>query len=219
MSSHPSNGREPPDQPAGDPGLDRALALLRQALAHAESTRQDPWQFAVAWSTLQVLGLTDAALARLLEQGHVEHRLETTPDGARRRTFGEPRAAPPRLLSSLALTAAGAAYACRQVGSMRADPGAIPTPYWDAHDRELWFRGRLVKYFRPDASAPGVVLDAFQERNWQRCIANPFRNRQGCADPKGALHKAVERLNEATRPYGLRFRANGQGDLRWEADE
>jgi hypothetical protein len=208
MRHHPDTRPEDLDPPADTPGLRAALALLLQTHGQAERERKSPWEFAVPWNVLRSVGQTAAELARLLARGRVEHRPAPRAEDA----------CPfrPRPRSLLVLTADGLRYARLQVGSMRPGDGDNPTPFWEGPRGGLWFRGAPVAYFRDDAVRLHHLLAGFQRQNWQRCIDNPFRGDEGVANPKVALHKAIERVNVVTKPAGLRFRGSGTGGACWE---
>jgi hypothetical protein len=214
MRPHPSTGPEYLHPPADTWGLHAALALLLQLYDQAEAGQEFPRQPAVPWSQLRALGLAEPVLTRLIAQGHVEHLPETTPQGAPPRG-GDLLAGP---LSQLALTAGGALYARRQVGSMRPGGETSPTPFWEAGRRGLWFWGGPVKFFRDDAVRQTHFLASFERQHWQRCIDNPFCGPERCPNPKKRLHKVIGLVNRATAQAGLRFGGTGTGDVYWEAD-
>src|SRR4051812_36258918 len=82
----------PPPQTADAPGLLNlrirlALTLLKEARAAAAAVERDVWEFAVGLGQLRAAGVTDTDLRWLLCLGYVEHGLERTRGGARRRSF------------------------------------------------------------------------------------------------------------------------------------
>ena len=155
------------------PSLREALRQLGRAREYAVLAQRDPWQFAVEWSALQALGvdLTDARW--LMACGLVELRRETSLAGSFRRTFEELE--PPRLTaeSAFILTERGEAwFNQRESDAVRIVTASLPDhaqsasaapvgdgprdrPHWDADQRELRFRGEVVKRFRVPAK-PGT---------------------------------------------------------------
>src|SRR5438445_7234064 len=68
-------------------GIEKALGALLRAYDYAREFRRNAWDFAVTLQELLTTDFTSSDLRWLAYRGYVEHAVETTPDGARERSF------------------------------------------------------------------------------------------------------------------------------------
>ena len=85
----PSSGPLAPIQPALRPRLRSGFRILLEAFNDAQEARRKPWDFAVKMAQLQAAGLTKDDLRWLFDRGYVQHAVEKTKRGSRRRVFGK----------------------------------------------------------------------------------------------------------------------------------
>jgi hypothetical protein len=89
-------------------------------------------------------------------------------------------------------------------------------PIWNKRDRELQWRGKLVKRFTTPAINQELLLDEFEKRGWVRRIENPLSDAINDLS-KEQLAQAVRRLNGCQREPRIRFTRDGTGHgVRWE---
>ena len=206
-----------------------SLLLLRRAYECAHSFCHDPWDFAVEWRTLQVLGLTSTDVRCLACQGVIEHAVETpmTKGGGRSFRRVDPMVVTER--TALVLTAAGVALLSAHPafqddappvtgGALHNGPnpeGGTATPVWDRETRELSAAGRLVKRFRVPAPNQELILEAFQEEGWPPRMDNPLPPGP-TADVRERLHDTIKNLNRHQVHRLLLFQGDGRGlGVRW----
>lgn len=92
----------------------------------------------------------------------------------------------------------------------------FPLPFFNEKDHELWYDGGLVKRLREDAGNQAVILSAFQESMWRRCIPNPLPN-DAEVDRQEQFRDAVRRLNSSQGKRHIRFsRKNTVSTVHWE---
>jgi hypothetical protein len=88
-------------------------------------------------------------------------------------------------------------------------------PIWNKGDRELHWRGKLVKSFSTPAINQELLLDEFEKRGWVRRIENPLSDAINELS-KEQLAQAVRRLNGCQREPRIRFARDGTGHgVRW----
>jgi hypothetical protein len=108
------------------------------------------------------------------------------------------------------------------IGNSEHEPTAIletadAKPVWDADQRELRFRGRIVKRYRVPARNQELVLAVFQEEGWPASIDDPLPP-ENDQEPKHRLQATIKSLNRNRIAPILRFRGNGNGDrICWSA--
>src|SRR5439155_25649444 len=88
----------------------------------------------------------------------------------------------------------------------------LDIPHYDLDLRKLWFRDRLVKWFRQPATDQGVILSSFEEEHWKGHIYSPLSPHNGDEEPKLRLRRAVRRLNRHQIHQSIRFRAASAGE-------
>jgi hypothetical protein len=89
-------------------------------------------------------------------------------------------------------------------------------PHWDSVNRQLYFRGELVKAFTSPADYQEPILAAFEALGWPLSIDNPL---PGDTQEERHLHleRAVRRLNGHQRKPSLRFHVRAAGKkVAWE---
>jgi hypothetical protein len=69
------------------PHLKKAFATLGEAFLYARELHASPWQFAVEIGSLRRLSVSNSDLRRLLEDGLIEHAIETTLSRDAKRSF------------------------------------------------------------------------------------------------------------------------------------
>ncbi len=93
-------------------------------------------------------------------------------------------------------------------------------PVWDADNRQLWFKGKVVKQFRQPAPNQTRLLDVFEEQGWaSQRIDDPLPLARGehDHDAKKRLHNTLKNLNRGLPPGTIRFRGDGTGQaVIWE---
>jgi len=99
----------------------------------------------------------------------------------------------------------------------KTSPKPREIPFYDPDDRELWFRGQLVKRLSQPADVQHLIFQAFQEQGWKRVIDDPLPPVAG-KDPKEHLPQAITNLNRAQQV--LHFFGRGAGTrIGWEPVE
>jgi hypothetical protein len=201
----------------------RALALLLDASECARAVQRPAWDFAEGRAGLRAAGLTDARPRWLACRGLVEVATETTRAGQPHRSF---RPDSPVFLgerTGVVLTATGIAAA----RAARATPltfpaaaeGASPrgkhgrrrlVPRWHARNRTLWLGEEVIKRFPRPAPIPEILLAAFQEQRWPRCIDHPLPGKDGLVSEQ-RLHDAVVNFNRRLPNGALCFRVAAGG--------
>jgi hypothetical protein len=89
-------------------------------------------------------------------------------------------------------------------------------PRWKKKDHELWFDGLLIKHFDRPAKKQILLVVAFQEQHWARCIFDPLPPDLG-VDRQKRLENAIQRLNGCLLIDLLWFGSNGAANgIRWE---
>jgi hypothetical protein len=205
--------------PAVPPSIVVALTLLRQAHAAALELHHDPWEFAIGLLELLAAGLNSTAVRWLVASGLAEHALERVRPAADRRSF--------RRMANFALTrrscfvATDAGLRLLDRCNARNDSGqkgpANVVPRWDEGRRQLWYRDRLVKWYRTPAASQETILPAFQEDGWPPRIDDPL-GWVACLDPHERLHEAVKGLNRGQAERLLEFHRDGTGEgVTWKA--
>jgi hypothetical protein len=209
-----------------------AIELLRTAWRYACDTNRDVWDFAVEASELQGMGLTATDFRWLTCKGFVRHGCELTSNGSASRTFRECRGLNYEPTSCFVLTESGLAFAnsvldppqslCDlfngrpELADTSGNPGDS-RPCWDCDNRELRFRGQLVKQFKVPSPNQEIVIMSFQEEGWPTCIDDPLPHQAG-RDPKQRLHDTIRSLNRNQKNDLLRFKGNGTGQgILWQA--
>jgi hypothetical protein len=89
--------------------------------------------------------------------------------------------------------------------------GRRPCPQWDATRGELRMGGRILKRIVVGKAIRVVtILDEFESTGWSDPVAIE-------EDDRLDIHQTLKSLNKNLT--GVRFRANGQGDVLWEIAE
>jgi hypothetical protein len=204
--------------PLDEPSVRAAFACLLGEFECARCLGRSVWDFPVALPHLQATGLSDALLRALIDAGCVEHRIELTHPGGKRRRFLQSGGLRWHKRSCFALTPAGADLARQALPEARqrsAHELATETPYWDAAVRDLWHRRRLVKHFRRAAPNQEYLLDALQELGWVARIDDPLPRRAD-VDPQDRLRDTVKSLNRSQDPLVIHFEVEVTGrGVRW----
>jgi hypothetical protein len=212
------------------PAAVAALNLLVESQELAKTAAKERWTFAVELPYLLAAGSTVNVLRWLTQAGWLEHRIETTLSGSKRRRF---RTCPWFSLSAkscFVLTDKGLAAAalwseCQQrpttiegdgEKSVGAANRSIEKPLWESGPGRLWARTLLLHQFPHQASSVRLFLTACQEDGWEEWIASPFPPSPS-GDAQRRLRDAVNRLNHCQNPRLLRFRVQERGDAAsWE---
>jgi hypothetical protein len=178
--------------------LERALALLLDALDYARDTGRDASQFAVALPELLDAETRRVDLLWLLHKGYL---------GITKRPSGK--------LTALSLTERTCFFLTTD-GERFARPAKLSngTPDFDALQRKLSFRDTVVKRFQSPAPLQERILAEFQAQGWREWIANPL---SAGADGKRQLRQVVKSLNRNQHPQLIQFHSNGGNHIRWEA--
>ncbi|MBW8885975.1 MAG: hypothetical protein JF612_14640, partial [Planctomycetia bacterium] len=168
------------DSVSNNPSLG-GLSLLLRAFQHATDAAGDPWQFAISVIELKSKGLHDIDLTWLLNKGLAEHAIETTIPGDLKRCFRtiESRIVLPRtfytltkngyvsLLESMpqsrGVKISEASIDVVTAASPASKSSSRELPRWDPSQRELHFRGQVVKRYRVPAQNQERILSAFEE--------------------------------------------------------
>ncbi len=188
-----------------------ALQILLEAYTNAQQLRVDVWTFAVEIKYLREAGLADHDLRFLFLGGYIDHAAETTARGRSQRTF---RKTGPHTLTAktcVVLTESGAAWVRQwHKARRRRQTTRATTPTFDSEDHE-WRVGSLVlKHFGQPAPSQEWLLIAFEQQNWQRCIAVPPLP-ETAIRRKRYLHNTIQNLNRHQRVPLIRFYRDGSG--------
>ena len=190
-----------------------ALRLLQEATAVSNGAAHEHWQGALGMSALAAVGANDAVVRWLLRQGLVEHCIETTRQGARRRTF-RPGGSSLEKRSCFVLSDMGQGWALAGlagdgVGLSRTGGKCQrrKKPHWDAGQGCLEAGGEVVRHYPPQAHNLIALLAAFEEWAWQRLpqwLDDPLTGK-GDVDRRRRLYEAVVALNRDQRPWLVEF--------------
>jgi hypothetical protein len=96
----------------------------------------------------------------------------------------------------------------RGQGAEAAKAAPKASPHWDRSSRTLVFK----------QPAPNVelILEAFEEQHWSRCIDDPLPPSPG-GNRKRRLHETIQNLNRRLGCRLLLFRGDGLGKgVRWQ---
>ena len=190
-----------------------ALRLLLEVTGFVEGAAKQHWQSALGRHDLVAAGVNDAVVRRLLRQGLVEHRVEKTRPGARRRTF-RPGGAALEERSCFVLSDLGRE---RALAALAADNGGRDTldarrkrrvkPHWDAAQGYLMVGSQVLRHYRPQAHNRITLLAAFEEWKWQwwpQWLDDPLPGK-GDVDRQRRLYEAVVALNRDQEPQLVEF--------------
>jgi hypothetical protein len=209
------------------PEIHAALAQLRRACDYARDVSCDPWEFAVEIGRLLSVGVTTSDLRWLVKRGVVEHASEVTKIGDDVRKFHKSAnlAFGERSCFLLADAVANMAAAEANPGYLSMTSSAVAgpdvtkmvsAPRWSQEDRTLYLGPRVVKEYRVPSPNQELVLKAFQEEGWPRCVDDPLPPADD-KSPKQRLRDTIRCLNASQRNHLIRFRGNGTGEgVRWE---
>jgi hypothetical protein len=90
-------------------------------------------------------------------------------------------------------------------------------PKWNPEDRDLFWRGQLIRHFDKAAAAQCELLSAFEAAGWPRFLRNPMSNGQA-KDPTARLQATVKNLHRGLPPGTLVFHMDGTGErVGWKA--
>jgi hypothetical protein len=85
-------------------------------------------------------------------------------------------------------------------------------PDWDG--QALYFKGRLLAFFKGAAHVIGLILNAFDEQGWPRFVASPLGGR---GHDRRQLRNAVDNLNRKLGWSDIRFYLDRTGSrIYWE---
>lgn len=196
----------------------RGILRLTEAASEAHAAASDVWQYAVPIEALRLYaGLTDADLQWLVANGLAEHRVETTKNGRKERTFRRvgrlnPAAAACFIASSPALRLAEKMCRLQQEAS---DSTRNLKPHWDARSGELTWGLRLVKTLPESADSQRKVLDQCEEQKWAEIIDSPFSDMPP-RERSRYLSRVLDHLNGGQKEARVHFSALDKGHkLRW----
>jgi hypothetical protein len=212
--------------------IEKALSALLRAYDYAREFRRNVWDFAVTLQELLTSDFTSSDLRWLAYQGYVEHAVETTPDGARERTFRPSGRGVVAARTCAVLTEPGAEFVrgrCprRPEGPARGprtiplsgraadcEPGLLPC--WDESRRQLLLGDRVIKFFRQPAPNQEAILCAFEEEGWPPRIDDPLPPLAG-RNQREHLRDTIVNLNRYQQPRRIRFFGDGNGQgVCWE---
>jgi hypothetical protein len=213
-------------------GMETALSAVLRAYDYAREFRRNVWDFAVTLQELLTTDFTSSDLRWLAYRGYVEHAVETTPDGARERSFRPSSRGVMVGRTCVVLTETGAKFArgrrLRRADRLAHSPRTIPLnghaadcelgllPCWDESRRQLLLGDRVVKYFRQPAPNQEAVLSAFEEEGWPPRIDDPLPPPPG-GSQREHLHNTIMNLNRYQRHRTIRFFGDGNGQgVCWE---
>jgi hypothetical protein len=213
-------------------GIEKALSALLRAYDYAREFRRNVWDFAITLQELLTTDFTSSDLRWLAYRGYVEHALETTPEGARERSFRPAGRAMVAGRTCAVLTEVGAEFARGRrprrperpgrgprtipLSGHAADCEPRPLPCWDESRRQLWLGDRVVKYFRQPAPNQEAILSAFEEEGWPPRIDDPLPPLAG-RNPREHLRDTIVNLNRYQRHHKIRFFGDGNGQgVCWE---
>jgi hypothetical protein len=204
--------------------LIEGLLLLWKAFNKAQQQQPPLEVLAIPLLVLVQAGLPEEELARLVVAGVIAWRDGQVPRLGGRR--GRRQTAAGYVLTSGGATAVIIALRTNRTAADLAESGfgelqvlVVPTerPVWDGAMRQLWWRSRLVKQFRHDASNQRLIFMAFEEQGWPARIDDPLPH-IARLNRKDRLREAVKSLNRGQKPLVLRFHTDGASEgIRWEA--
>jgi hypothetical protein len=213
-----------------------ACRLLLAAFTYSRSSDVDPWQFAVELVELHQRGLANVDIRWMIANQFAEHRREITVPGDAIRSFRPlsptdfPQATAimlskegaQQLAAALPTDASkfrGVTENAVQAPKIKSSNRVRALPIWDQLRRELKYKNRLVKRFRVPAANQELILQAFQEECWPRCIDDPLPPVTS-QDAKERLQATIKGLNRHQLASVLRFHGNGNGQqIFWDAVE
>lgn len=208
-----------------DRGKKRSVAILLEWLHSqywlAKLSGASPWRYALELPRLLQRGINEKLLHELFEEGLIEHGIETTKDGAKRRVR-RCQETPWQERSCFVLTKAGLKEAIALVPeaveeesrpSMKKRRKPL-VPRYDAETRELWFGEKRLARFPVHGSYTTSILEAFEMAKWtQKEIDNPLPGHDE-AVRTARLRGAVRNLNRDV--HSILFEVSrGGGKLRW----
>ena len=180
------------------------------------------WQYALELPRLRQRSVTDRLLQTLLERGLIEHRVETTAPGAKRRTFRRAAGPPWQERSCFVLTPAGIAFTMKTMCSKTSESMQTsrageqkPIPRFDASTGELWYDGTRLKRFPFRNTNTVFLLSAFELFGWtEDPVDNPLPGRTEEPIHARRLHQAIRHLNCGLKR--IRFEVlRGGRQVRW----
>ena len=230
MPAHPSPKR--PLTRRLTPSQRTALLFVLEAHEEASARNLADCQFAVELEALERGGVTVNDLRALLEDGHLEHRLETTDRRSSRRTFQRVRSTALFTRSCFILTPAGLRCATRiqsEPSFRSADPApsasrsgesvTLPVPFWDTQEKILWYDNRALKRYLRPAPNQEAILREFQRKKWKHRVKNPLP-RAHRMNPKTRLCDTLKHLNLRPDLHVLRFHSTDCGHfVTWSRTE
>lgn len=91
----------------------------------------------------------------------------------------------------------------RQIGEPIEERDDLPRPHWDRNAGKLFYRGEVIRKVSRLGTDIRLILDAFQDANWETRIDNPLPG-----GPKSKkLRDAIDSLKEGLK--GITFFADG----------
>lgn len=197
-----------------------AYVLLSEAAYRASNLGHDRWEFAVEIWLLFACGLSPNDIRKLVCQGALLHRYETTPEGASRRSFSKPRAS--RLTRRSCFVLSERAESDDFTPTLLDDdhslslrvhkgPDVASKPHWNPQRHELTFDGRVVKAFHRPAPNQQLILQVFEEEDWPDRIADPLPLEPGLP-AKRRLHETIQSLNAGQSARLIVFHGDGTGE-------
>jgi hypothetical protein len=188
--------------------LGPGLRILLEAFKNAAAAQRKPWDFAVKRAALRAAGLTPDDMRWLFARKLVQHAVEKTKPGSKRRVFGRRGKILLHVRSCFVLTEEGEHVARVLLGEI---------PFYDRDESEVWARGLLVKDFQKPAPDQDAILSSFEELGWQRRIDDPLPPKHGRQNSKLRLRDAIKRLNQRHKHNVIRFHGDRTGKgIRWK---
>lgn len=230
--------RFPDSHIADNTQLADALELLGRSYRYAQELACRRWEFAVELAALREAGFSTSDLRFLISKRLIDHGLETTMPGDKRRHFRKGQRSRLCERSCFVLSDEGVRLLAGRTGPSgdtapgngfpggcaadRASNGSSqlengkPLPHWDSSRHELRVGGRLVKQFKQPSPNQETILMAFEEEQWLARIDDPLPPvAEQC--PKRRLHDAIKCLNRNHKSRLVRFRGDGTGEgVVWE---
>lgn len=232
--------RLPDSQIAANVQLADALELLARSYCYAQELDCSRWEFAVELAALRKAGASTSDLRFLISKSLVDHGLETTVLGDKRRHFRKGQRLRLCRRSCFVLSDEGMRLLATRTSTSEdraprngapngyapgdhASNGAAsqpenrrPLPHWDSSRHELRIGGRLVKQFKQPSPNQETILMAFEEEQWPARIDDPLPPAsEQC--PKRRLHDAIKCLNRNHKNWLVHFRGDGTGEgVVWE---
>lgn len=213
---------------AANLSTEASAAIVELAIAddYARNVQCDPWQFAVEFSRLAVLGLTASDLRWLVEKRYVVHAREVTQPDDLSRKFAPARNTAFTKETCCLLTDSGLLFAgvadsgpmllrlADRAGVMQ--PAVDVRPRWDRRDRVLYLGEQSVKRYGRPSPNQEMILVSFEEEGWPRHIDDPLPPSREVV-PKSRLHDTIKWLNRGQENRLLRFLGDGSGEgVCWE---